>query len=267
MGLFKEKVVLVLAGAQGIGKACSLLLGAQGGAVYVADWDQGQAQNVADEINEKNGNKKAKGMFFDAFDTGSYAPLIESILKMEGKIDVLINNFGRVDLKKDHDLAHTQIEDWEKTLLANVNSVFIPSNAVIPSMVKNGGGSIVNISSLSSLSAEMTSIAYGTSKSAINHMTRQIAIQYAHFGVRCNAVLPGMIATDAVKKNLTQEFIDNFLLTQPIKRIGEPEDIAHAVSFLASAQASFITGVCLPVTGGIDIAPARYFFDADKVKF
>lgn len=134
-------------------------------------------------------------------------------------------------------------------------------------MVKNGGGSIVNISSLSSLSAEMSSISYGTAKNAINHMTRQIAIQYASYGIRCNAVLPGMIATDAVKKNLNQEFIDNFLSTQPIKRMGEPEDIANAVSFLASDLAGFITGVCLPVTGGMNIATARYFFDADKVQF
>ncbi|MEF1220642.1 SDR family oxidoreductase, partial [Photobacterium damselae] len=80
-------------------------------------------------------------------------------------------------------------------------------------------------------------------------------------------VLPGMIATDAVKKNLNQEFIDNFLSTQPIKRMGEPEDIANAVGFLASDLAGFITGVCLPVTGGMNIATARYFFDADKVQF
>ncbi len=263
--MFQNKTVLVLAGAQGIGKACSLLLASQGANVYVADWNVDEATATAEEIKKNNG--KATGMFFNAFDNDSYAPLIDSILEKEGKIDVLVNNFGGVDLRKDRDLAHTDVADWEKNMLANINSVFIPSKAVIPTMVKNGGGSIVNISSLSSLSAEMSSISYGTAKNAINHMTRQIAIQYAGFGIRCNAVLPGMIATDAVKNNLNQEFIDNFLATQPIKRMGEPEDIANAVSFLASDLAGFITGVCLPVTGGMNIAPARYYFDADKVSF
>ncbi|PSB87548.1 oxidoreductase [Photobacterium damselae subsp. damselae] len=265
MSVFTNKVALVLAGAQGIGKACSLLLAEQGATVYVADWAVEEAQATVDEIKAKGGN--AEGRFFNAFDNDSYAPLIDSILEKEGKIDVLVNNFGGVDLRVDRDLAHTDVVDWEKNILANINSVFIPSKAVIPAMVKNGGGSIVNISSLSSLSAEMSSISYGTAKNAINHMTRQIAIQYASYGIRCNAVLPGMIATDAVKKNLNQEFIDNFLSTQPIKRMGEPEDIANAVGFLASDLAGFITGVCLPVTGGMNIATARYFFDADKVQF
>ncbi|EAS64933.1 7-alpha-hydroxysteroid dehydrogenase [Photobacterium angustum S14] len=217
--MFKNKTVLVLAGAQGIGKACSKLLASQGANVYVADWNIDEATATANEITKNNG--KATGMFFNAFDNDSYAPLIDSILEKEGKIDVLVNNFGGVDLRKDRDLAHTEVVDWEKNMLANINSVFIPSKAVIPTMVKHGGGSIVNISSLSSLSAEMSSISYGTAKNAINHMTRQIAIQYASFGIRCNAVLPGMIATDAVKNNLNQEFIDNFLATQPIKRMGD----------------------------------------------
>lgn len=268
--VFENKVALVLAGAQGIGKACSVLLAAQGAKVYIADWDLDLASATAREINISKSNDEsghAKGVFFNAFDNDSYATLIDSILKAEGKIDVLVNNFGGVDLRLDRDLAHTEVASWEKNILANINSVFIPCKAIIPVMAKHGGGSIVNISSLSSLSAEMSSIAYGTAKNAINHMTRQIAIQYANFGIRCNAVLPGMIATDAVKKNLNQEYIDHFLATQPIKRMGKPEDIASAVSFLASDNASFISGVCLPVTGGMDIATSRYYFDADNVKF
>ncbi|MFA0414449.1 SDR family NAD(P)-dependent oxidoreductase [Vibrio renipiscarius] len=265
---FDNKIALVLAGAQGIGRACSMLLAAKGAKVYIADWDFDLASATASEINANSANLgSAVGVFFNAFDNETYATLIDSILEKEGRIDVLVNNFGGVDLRQDRDLAHTEVTSWEKNILANINSVFIPSKAVIPTMVKQGGGAIVNISSLSSLSAEMSSIAYGTSKNAINHMTRQIAIQYANFGIRCNAVLPGMIATDAVKKNLTQEYIDHFLATQPIKRMGEPDDIANAVSFLASDKASFITGVCLPVTGGMDIATSRYYFDVDKVQF
>lgn len=271
---FENKVALVLAGAQGIGRACSMLLAAQGAKVYIADWDLDLASATAREINTNHGNHgnhgihgRATGIFFNAFDNDSYASLIDAVLQQEGRVDVLVNNFGGVDLRLDRDLAHTEIVSWEKNILANINSVFIPCNALMPTMVKQGGGSIVNISSLSSLSAEMSSIAYGTSKNAINHMTRQIAIQYANFGIRCNAVLPGMIATDAVKKNLTQEYIDHFLATQPIKRMGEPDDIANAVSYLASDKASFVTGVCLPVTGGMDIATSRYYFDANNVTF
>ncbi|PFG56296.1 NAD(P)-dependent dehydrogenase (short-subunit alcohol dehydrogenase family) [Vibrio sp. ES.051] len=265
MTTLNNKVALILAGADGIGKACSLNLAQSGATVFVADWDKKLAEQTVQEINRRGGT--AYSLFFNAFDNTTYPPMIEQVINQEGKIDILVNNFGGVDLKKDRDLAHTETEDWEKNMLANINSVFIPVKCVVPHMVKSGAGSIVNISSLSSLSAEMSSISYGTAKNAINHMTRQIAIQYAKYNIRCNAVLPGMIATNAVKENLNDEFIDNFLSTQPIKRMGKPEDIAHAVNFLASDAASFITGVCLSVTGGMDIAPARYYFDEDKVSF
>ena len=265
MNCFKQKIALVLAGAHGIGKACSQLLASQGAKVFVADWDLDSAKDTAAAINAQGG--EAIGLFFNAFEHDSYRDLIAQVLQQAGRIDVLVNNYGGINIQLDNDLVHTEVADWERHILANINSVFIPVKLVVPEMVKQGGGNIVNISSLSSLSTEMSSIAYGTAKNAINHMTRQIALQYAHFGVRCNAVLPGMIATDAVKKNLTQDFIDNFLSTQPIQRMGQPDDIAQAVAFLASDNAGFITGVCLPVTGGMDITGARYYFDANKVAF
>lgn len=254
--MFQNKIALVTAGAQGIGQACAALLAKRGAKVYIADWKKDLADEAAETIRKNGG--KSEGLFFDAGDKKSYAAMIETVFQKERGIDVLINNFGGTNPQTDRDIINTEVDIWENNLLNNLNSVFIPCKLVIPRMIQNGGGSIVNISSLSSLCPDLTSIAYGIIKNSVNYFTKQTAIQYARQGVRCNAVLPGMIATKAVADNLPQQMIDGFLQSLPIQRMGSPEDIAEAVAFLASPAASYITGVLLPVTGGMELTSARY---------
>ncbi|MGL4677381.1 MAG: SDR family NAD(P)-dependent oxidoreductase [Brevinema sp.] len=263
--MFKNQIALVTAGAQGIGYACACLLAERGAKVYLADWNEEQAKESVEQLRRQG--YQAEGIFFDAFQNQSYVTMIATIINKEKTIDLLVNNFGGTNPKLDKDLVHTEIHDWEKNILSNLNSVFLTSKMVIPYMVKHQKGSIVNISSLSSLSPDLTGIAYGTVKAGINHITQQTAIQYARYGIRCNAVLPGMIATDAVKNNLSQAKIDEFLAVQPIQKIGLPQDIAEAVAFLLSNKAEFITGVLLPVMGGIDLTSARYPADVQNTKF
>lgn len=140
----------------------------------------------------------------------------------------------------------------------NLASVFLPVQAVIPHMAKQGGGSIINISSIGGLRPDISQIAYGTSKAAINYMTKLIAVQAARDNIRCNAVLPGMTATDAVKDNLSDDFREFFLKHTPIRRMGEPEEIAAAVAYFASDDAAYTTGQIMDVSGGFGMPTPVY---------
>ena len=125
-------------------------------------------------------------------------------------------------------------------------------------MLKQNSGVIVNVSSIGSLLPDIARLGYGVSKAAINSLTQNIAVQYAKQNIRCNAVLPGLIATDAAIKNMSDDFIDSFLKHVPLHRFGQPEDIANAVLFLVSDDSSFITGQLLEVAGGFGIASPMY---------
>ena len=125
-------------------------------------------------------------------------------------------------------------------------------------MIKNGGGSIINISSVGGIVPDISQIAYGTSKAAINYLTKLMAAQEARNGIRCNAVLPGMTATDAVKNALTDDFKEVFLKSTPAGRMGTPEEIAAAVVYFASDESAFTTGQILAVTGGFGLATPIY---------
>lgn len=129
------------------------------------------------------------------------ATMVDEVVEKEGRVDVLVNNFGTGDPKHDFDVEHTDFEVFMGILRTNLASVYLSTQRVIPVMKKNGGGSIVNISSIGGLYPDLARIAYGISKNAINYITENLAVQGARSGIRCNAVLPGMTATEAVSGN------------------------------------------------------------------
>lgn len=176
--------------------------------------------------------------------------MVDEVAAKEGRLDILVNNFGSTDVKTDLDVVNGPSEDFFRIVNTNLKSVYLPSKAAVPLMAKNGGGSIINIGSVGGLYPDLSRTAYGVSKAAIHFLTKDIAVQYARQGVRCNAVLPGFTATDAALNNMSQAFLDLFLKNVPLNRPGRPEDIADAVAFLASDRAAFITGEILPVAGG-----------------
>jgi NAD(P)-dependent dehydrogenase (short-subunit alcohol dehydrogenase family) len=178
--------------------------------------------------------------------------MVESVVNEAGKIDILVNNYGGGIPDKDFDLVNTDEDAFFKILEMNVGSVFRISKLIVPHMLKNNGGSIVNIASISGTVPDISRIGYGVSKSAVNNITQQIAMQYARFNIRCNAVLPGMTATDAVKKSMSDEFQKSFLSHVPLNRMGTPEDIASAVKFL-TVDSTYVTGQVLEVDGGMII--------------
>lgn len=256
MKRFEGKIALVVAATRGIGLACATGL-AQGGArVYLGVRRLDAGAEIAEKIKEQGGF--AAPVYFNAYEIDSYEAMIQEIVDKEGRIDILVNNYGGTNVKEDHDVVGTSVEYFNQNVLTNLDSVFLPVKYAVPHMPK--GAAIVNIGSIGGFNPDLDRISYCISKAAVMSLTENIATQYARQGIRCNCVMPGMIETDAVRNNMPQAFIDNFLKHVPLQRFGQAEDIANAVMFLASDEASFITGHCLPVAGGMKV-PAPSFGD------
>ena len=184
--------------------------------------------------------------------------MTEEVIKDAGRIDVLINNFGASNPSKDLDFSNTDVDVFLDTVNINLKSVFMASQQAIKYMAKQGGGSIINISSVGGLVPDISQVAYGTSKAAINYLTKLIAVHEAKNNIRCNAVLPGMTATDAVQEKLSDEFKELFLRHIPFSRMGTPEEIAEAAVYFASDESAYTTGQILTVSGGFGLATPLY---------
>ena len=249
-----NKVALVTSSTRGIGFASALKLAQYGATVYLGVRRVNDTQEICDKYPELN----MIPIYFDAYEEDTYKSMIDEIIEKEGKIDILVNNFGTSTPNKDLDLINTEEEYFFNTIKANVGTVFSISKNAIPHMIENGGGSIINISSIGGVVPDISRIAYGVSKSAINNITKQMAMQYARYGIRVNAVLPGMTATEAVSANMPEEFQKSFLSHVPLNRMGTPEDIANAVYFFASDLSSYITGDIMEVSGGYALGTPQY---------
>ena len=254
----QDKVVLVTASTRGIGLACVKRCAKEGAIVYMAARNIERAQEIANTLNG------VKCVYNDAMKPETFTSMVEDVVKDAGRIDVLVNNFGTSNPGKDLDFANTDPAVFLDTVNLNLRSVFMASQAAAKHMA-NHGGSIVNISSVGGLVPDISQVAYGTSKAAINYLTKLIAVQEAKHNIRCNAVLPGMTATEAVEKNLTEEFRNLFLRHIPLGRIGLPEEIAEAVCYFASDASAYTTGQILTVSGGFGLATPVYGDLANKV--
>ena len=257
MKSLNNKVALVTSATRGIGLACALKLAQNGAKVYMGARRLDAAQEICD--NHADEGLIMAPVFFDAFNKDSYKTMVDEVIEKEGKIDILVNNYGTGDPEKDLDLINTDEDAFFRLLDLNLGSVFRITKLVVPHMIKNNrGGSIVNISSISGTVPDISRIGYGVSKASVNNITQQIAMQYAKYNIRCNAVLPGMTATDSVKESLNDEFKKSFLSHIPLNRMGTPEDIANAVFFFASENSSYITGSILEVSGGYHLGTPQY---------
>lgn len=253
----KNKVVLVTASTRGIGLACVKACAAEGAVVYMAARNAERAQGVIDELGALG--QTVRYVYNDATEPESFTTMIDDVVAQEGRLDVLINNFGTSDPRQDHQISNTDVDYYLNTINLNIGSVFRASQrAVVQMRTQENGGSIINISSIGGLVPDVSQIAYGTSKAAINYLTKLISVQEAHHGIRCNAVLPGMTATDAVKSMLSDEFKDVFMKSTPMGRLAEPAEIAAAVVYFASDEAAYTTGQILAVAGGFDITTPVY---------
>ncbi len=248
----KDKVILVTASTRGIGLAIAKKCAAEGARVYMAARDLERAQDIANTL------QRAKCVYNDATKPESFSSMVADVVEDAGRIDVLVNNFGTSNPGKDLDFAGTEPQVFLDTVTLNLRSVFMASQAAAKYMASHRGGSIINISSVGGLVPDISQVAYGTSKAAINYLTKLIAVQEAKNHIRCNAVLPGMTATEAVEKHLSDDFRNLFMRHIPLGRMGLPEEIAEAVCYFASDDAAYTTGQILTVSGGFGLATPVY---------
>ena len=253
-----DKIILVTASTRGIGLAIVKKCAEEGAKVYMAARNMERAQEIANTL------ENVKCVYHDATKPETFSSMVEEVVEDAGRIDVLVNNFGTSNPEKDLDFTHTDPTVFLDTVNLNLRSVFMASQAAAKHMAVHGGGSIINISSVGGLVPDISQVAYGTSKAAINYLTKLIAVQEAKNKIRCNAVLPGMTATEAVEKNVTEDFRNLFLRHIPLGRMGLPEEIAAAVVYLASDDAAYTTGQILTVSGGFDLATSVYGNLANK---
>jgi len=257
MNRLLNKVAIVTASTQGIGLAITKSFATEGAIVYMAVRKVDVGNELANELNAAGG--KVKVVYFDATVIESYETMVDEVLKNEGRIDVLVNNFGGTNPRYDRDIMKCKYENFISGVEVNLRSVFLTSQLVAQkAMSIQKSGSIINISSVAGLVPDMTSCAYGTAKAGIIHLSKMIATHTARYNIRCNVVCPGMTATAAVSGNLTAEYEALFQKHTPLSRMGKPEEIAAAVLYFAGDESAFTTGQVIAVSGGYGMAAPTY---------
>ena len=236
------RVAIVTGGSQGIGEACVRRFAQERAQVVIADVADARGQALAAELG-------ALYVHCDVGDKAQVDALVAEVLRAHGRIDVLVNNAG---IFKAADFLDVTEADFDAVLRVNLKGAFLVGQAVARAMAQAGRGSIVNMSSVNGVMAIPTIASYNVSKGGINQLTRAMALALADQGVRVNAVGPGTIGTElAAKAVLTSEEARNkIMMRTPLKRLGEPSEIADVVAFLASDAASYITGEIIMVDGG-----------------
>ncbi|MBC8175564.1 MAG: 3-oxoacyl-[acyl-carrier-protein] reductase [Candidatus Marinimicrobia bacterium] len=239
------KVIFITGAGQGIGKAIALRFSEEGVKVVIADINNFTCHAVADEINASGG--EAIAIQLDVSDLESFTLAIKEGFEHFGSVDILVNNAGIV---RDKLILRMTEEDWDIVQKVNLKGCFNGIKAVIPLMMKKRFGRIINITSVVALSGNPGQANYVASKAGIIGLTKSVAKELASRNITVNAVAPGYIGTD-ITAELSDKIKENLIQQIPLKKIGSPEDIAGAVLFLASEDASYITGQTISVNGGL----------------
>lgn len=245
MELLKGKVAVVTGGTRGIGYSIVKTYLDNGATVVLWGSRKESAEKAVASLKAENKNYNVEGMYPDLTNAKAVEDAINEIAKKYGKIDILVNNAGVSAMDSIYNYAP---EAFDKVMMLNVNAVFYAIRAVAPIMKANGGGAILNTSSMVSLHGQPAGVAYPASKFALNGMTKSLARELAADKIRVNAVAPGVTDTDMVA-NLPDAVREGIQKTIPLGRIGTPEDVANAFLYLASDMASYVTGEILSVDG------------------
>lgn len=243
------KVAVVTGGSSGIGRATAKMLAQEGATVIIvarrsdvlaaAERDAGQAGRI-------------EGRVLDVTDIGAYAAMLSDVVERHGSLDIIVNNAGAGDFAPVDQLSD---EQWLAAFRLNVDAPFASLRTAFPLMRTQGGGSIVNITSIMGARSQAAAAAYGAAKAALQQLTNIAAVEGAPDNIRLNTVQVGSIRTEGTRgyTDMYPEMAKRIADTIPMKRWGQPEEIAAVVCFLVSARASFVTGACLPVDGGLGV--------------
>jgi cyclopentanol dehydrogenase len=246
MDRLKGKVALISGGARGQGAAEARIFIAEGARVVIGDVLDADAATLADQINRKAGHKAAVATRLDVTRAVDWRAAVDTASREFGGLDILINNAGILNVKG---IVETTEEEWDAIVSVNQKGVWLGMKAAVPALRQRGGGSIVNISSIYGIIGSAGSSAYHGSKGAVRLLTKAAAAQYAPDHIRVNSVHPGVIKTPMVDIFADQELAAIANLA-PMKRAGTPEEVAWVVLFLATDEASFVTGAEYVVDGG-----------------
>ena len=241
------KVAIISGGARGMGATEARIFAAEGAKVVFGDLLDDLGKQVEAEINESGG--EAFYVSLDVTDQSSWQNAVDAAVSRFGRLDILVNNAGIVNNQSRDDAS---AEEWDRVMDVNAKGVFLGTKVAIPEMRRAGGGSIINISSISGMIGQHgIHPGYNASKGAVRLLTKTTAIQYAKDGIRANSVHPGPIATPMTEASRADpERYQNSISRTPLGRYGRPEDIAYGVLFLASDESSYMTGSELVIDGG-----------------
>ena len=242
-----DRVALITGAASGIGRAIALLFAAEGASVVVADRNLAGAAETVDRISAVGGS--ALALEVDVAQAAAVSAMAEHALAAYGYVDILVNNAG---LALGDDILRIDEPTWDLNLGVVLKGAFLCSKALLPAMIERRNGAIVNIASVNGLTG-LGEEAYSAAKAGVINLTRNMAVKYGSSGVRVNCVCPGTIRTPIWQSQLETDpqVFDRLSRWYPLGRVGDPDDVARAVLFLASDEASWITGVVLPVDGGL----------------
>jgi NAD(P)-dependent dehydrogenase (short-subunit alcohol dehydrogenase family) len=246
------KVAIVTGGGGGIGGATARALAREDASVLVVDIDPSAAERVTEGIVEAGGRAVAHQA--DLSDEAQVAATIATATSHFGGVHVLHNNAALTDsdfLTRDTAVTDLTLEVWHRTLEVNLQSQMLMCKHGVPEMVRGGGGSIINMSSGASLKGDRTRTAYGVSKAGVNALSMYVATSHGKQGIRVNTILPGLIITDAVRAHLDEKMVASLGKAVLTRSVGQPDDIADVVVFLASDESRYITGQMIAVDGGM----------------
>ncbi len=244
----KDKVIVITGGCGGLGSEMGRLLASQGANVYLVDLDLEKGLALQEQFKDLEGRVSFEKM--DITSPQEWERVVSLIVEKEGHLDVLVNNAG-INIRKS--IEEMELSEWNTMMLVNVGSVFLGAKYVIPVMRKQGGGAIINTSSVCGLIGHRyTPEAYTTTKGAVTLLTKSIASRYAKDGIRCNSIHPSTVDTPLVQEMFKDPIKKQQRLDEvPLGRLAQASDVANAVLYLASDEASFINGIALPVDGGV----------------
>jgi len=245
----EEKVAIVTGAGSGIGRAIAVALSKEGAKVVVADLNLDGAQGTIREISETNNNSFA--IKTDVTKASDVDAMVKQTLEQFGRVDILVNNVGIPGSEEAMQMHTTPEEEWDRVVAVNLKSVYLCSKRVIPEMIKEGAGKIINLSSVAGIVAFPGRAAYTATKGAVSLLTKAMALDYSKYYINVNAICPGMVETPMTKWRLDNpELREEVEKCIPMERIGVPDDITGAAVFLASSDSNYVSGHLLVVDGG-----------------
>lgn len=250
-----NKVAAVTGSTAGIGLATVKKMVEEGGEVYMLVRNLEKAKPIVEELNAKGPGRIADVIWFDGSEILTIEPAVRAVYEKAGRIDIFVNNANgfKIDQKDNLTIADTSHEVMMKLLEGTVGVYGEALRVAIPLMIEGGGGSIVNVSSTTSIQADTTRSYYGIGKAAVNLLTETVALQYGRQGIRCNAVLPAFTLAEKTLAALPKGFSESWVKHAPIRRLGTPDDQANAIMFFATDDSAWVTGQLLSVSGGFGV--------------